>query len=174
VADGSFREDLYYRLNVVHFSLPPLRARAGDLPLLLHAFLEEFAVTARRRAPEVTPDAWTILERHSWPGNVRELRNAAQRLVVLDTDGRITAADLDGALHSISRPRENEPARWTSSYSEAQEKALRDFRAEYVRRLLELHGGNVSHAAVAAGMSRRTLHRWLAELNNATPPEPSA
>jgi DNA-binding NtrC family response regulator len=120
----------------------------------------------------VTAEAWAILERHSWPGNVRELRNAAQRLVVLDNDGRITAEDLDGALHHIVRPRENEEARWPSSYSEAQDKALRDFRAEYVRRLLELHDGNVSHAAVGAGVSRRTLHRWLAELNGAAPKEP--
>ncbi|HEY5491115.1 MAG TPA: sigma-54 dependent transcriptional regulator [Gemmatimonadaceae bacterium] len=172
VADGSFRGDLYYRLNVVHFSLPPLRAREGDLPLLMNAFLEEFAVTARRRAPEVTPEAWAILERHSWPGNVRELRNAAQRLVVLDNDGRITAEDLDGALHHIVRPHEDEPAHWSSNYSEAQDRALREFRAEYVRRLLEMHDGNVSRAAVGAGVSRRTLHRWLAELNGSSPKEP--
>jgi len=172
VADGSFRGDLYYRLNVVHFSLPPLRAREGDVALLMNAFLEEFAVTARRRAPEVTPEAWAILERHSWPGNVRELRNAAQRLVVLDNDGRITAEDLDGALHHIVRPHEDEPARWSSNYSEAQDRALREFRAEYVRRLLEMHDGNVSRAAVGAGVSRRTLHRWIAELNGVSPKEP--
>ena len=174
VADGSFRGDLYYRLNVVHFNLPPLRAREGDLPLLLHAFLEEFACTARRRVPTVTPDAWAILERHTWPGNVRELRNAAQRLVVLDDDGRITAEDLDGALHHIMRAPESESAQWPSSYSEAQDEALRDFRGAYVRRLLDAHGGNVSHAAVAAGVSRRTMHRWLADLNGPAAKEPAS
>lgn len=171
VADGSFRQDLYYRLNVVHFLLPPLRARAGDIPLLMNAFLSEFATTARRRPPEVTAEAWAILERHTWPGNVRELRNTAQRLVVLDTDGRITADDLSGALKlGVEAPQEN-PAAWPVEYAQAQDEALRKFRATYVKRLLEVHGGNVSRAAESAGVSRRTLHRWLAELNASAPKE---
>jgi DNA-binding NtrC family response regulator len=173
VADGSFREDLYYRLNVVPFSLPPLRARDGDVPLLLNVFLDEFASAARRRAPQVTAEAWAVLRRHTWPGNVRELRNAAQRLVVLDDDGRITAEDLGGALQHLTRPREDEPAQWPVTYPEAQDRALRDFRATYVRRLLEMHDGNVSRAAVTAGVSRRTLHRWLAELDAAVAKEHS-
>jgi DNA-binding NtrC family response regulator len=173
VAAGRFREDLYYRLNVVHFTLPPLRARQGDVRILMTAFLEEFAVTARRWPPEVTAEVWTILEQHPWPGNVRELRNTAQRLVVLDNDGRITPEDLDDALQPRVKLREGEPASWPLSYSEAQDKALRDFRAAYVGRLLEVNGGNVSRAAVAAGVSRRTLHRWLAELNGAVAKEES-
>jgi two-component system NtrC family response regulator len=173
VAAGRFREDLYYRLNVVHFSMPPLRARNGDVRILMTAFLEEFAVTARRRPPEVTAEVWTILERHPWPGNVRELRNTAQRLVVLDNDGRITPEDLDDALQARVKLRESEPASWPLSYSEAQDKALRDFRTAYVGRLLEVNGGNVSRAALAAGVSRRTLHRWLAELNGAVTREES-
>jgi len=173
VAAGLFREDLYYRLNVVHFNLPPLRTRHGDVRILMTAFLEEFAVTARRRPPEVTAEVWTILEQHPWPGNVRELRNTAQRLVVLDNDGRITAEDLDDALQPRIKLRSGEPASWPLSYSEAQDKALRDFRAAYVGRLLEVNGGNVSRAAVAAGVSRRTLHRWLAELNGAVAKEES-
>jgi DNA-binding NtrC family response regulator len=173
VAAGRFREDLYYRLNVVHFSLPPLRTRNGDVRILMTAFLEEFAVTARRRPPDVTAEVWTILERHPWPGNVRELRNTAQRLVVLDNDGRITPEDLDDALQARVKLRESEPASWPLSYSEAQDKALRDFRTAYVGRLLEVNGGNVSRAALAAGVSRRTLHRWLAELNGAVTREES-
>jgi DNA-binding NtrC family response regulator len=167
VAAGRFREDLYYRLNVVHISLPPLRARHGDVRILMTAFLEEFAVTARRHSPEVTEEVWAILERHLWPGNVRELRNTAQRLVVLDNDGRITPEDLDDALQPRVKQREGELASWPLSYSEAQDKALREFRAAYVGRLLEVNGGNVSRAAIAAGVSRRTLHRWLADLNGA-------
>ena len=113
----------------------------------------------------MTPEAWSILEQHTWPGNVRELRNAAQRLVVLDADGRITAEDLSGVLgRGIVAPRED-AASWPTTYSGAQDKALREFRATYVKRLLELHGGTVSRAATTAGVSRRTLHRWLAELN---------
>ena len=173
VAAGRFREDLYYRLNVVHFDLPPLRARLGDVRILMTAFLEEFACTARRRPPEVAAAVWTILEQHPWPGNIRELRNTAQRLVVLDSDGRITPEDLDDALQPRLKPREGEPADWPLAYSEAQDKALRDFRAAYVGRLLEVNGGNVSRAAVAAGVSRRTLHRWMAELSGAVAREES-
>jgi DNA-binding NtrC family response regulator len=168
VSEGTFREDLFYRLNVVHLHLPPLRGRTGDLPLLMNAFVEEFASAAHRRAPQVMPDAWVALERHSWPGNVRELRNAAQRLVVLDDDGRITADDLTSVLHHAVGKRADEAAEWPVDYAAAQERALNEFRAEYVTRLLERHGGNVSRAAIAAGVSRRTLHRWLAELKPAT------
>lgn len=114
------------------------------------------------------PDAWATLERHGWPGNVRELRNAAQRLVVLDDDGRITADDIRSALHYAIQKQSAESAPWPVDYAAAQERALREFRAEYVTRLLELHGGNVSRAAEAAHVSRRTLHRWLAELRPAT------
>ena len=171
VADGSFRQDLYYRLKVVHFDLPPLRAREGDIPILMNAFLREFATTAGRQPPEVTPDAWAILERYTWPGNVRELRNTAQRLVVLDTDGRITAEDLGGALQHEFVKSQQDPAQLPLEYSHAQAEALREFRATYVRRLLELTGGNVTRAAATAGVSRRTLHRWLAELNQGAPKE---
>ncbi|MBI3567069.1 MAG: sigma-54-dependent Fis family transcriptional regulator [Gemmatimonadetes bacterium] len=166
VASGSFRQDLYYRLNVVHFHLPPLRAREGDIPLLMNASLHEFATTARRRAPEVTPEAWAILERHTWPGNVRELRNTAQRLVVLDTDGRITPEDLGGALRRcVDEAPDVVAAARPVAYAEALEEALNEFRRAYVTRLLETHGGNVSRAAATAGVSRRTLHRWLAALH---------
>jgi DNA-binding NtrC family response regulator len=173
VEAGRFREDLYYRLNVVHFTLPPLRERHGDVQILMTAFLEEFALTAHRPRPEVTAEVWSILERHPWPGNVRELRNTAQRLVVLDNDGRITPEDLDDAFQPPLRVRDGEPAKLPLSYSEAQDKAVRDVRAAYVGRLLEVNGGNVSRAAVAAGVSRRTLHRWMAELNGAAATEES-
>jgi len=167
VAQGEFREDLFYRLNVVHLNLPPLRGRAGDLPILMNAFIEEFAGALHRRTPHVMPDAWAALERHAWPGNVRELRNAAQRLVVLDDDGRITANDLDSALHRMAGQRPSEGTQPPVDYAAAHQRALQEFRAEYVTRLLELHGGNVSRAAAAAQVSRRTFHRWLAELKPA-------
>jgi DNA-binding NtrC family response regulator len=96
---------------------------------------------------------------------VRELRNTAQRLVVLDDDGLVTPEDLSDALQPQIKSRDVQPESWPVVYSEAQDRALRNFRAAYVRGLLEVHGGNVSRAAVAAGVSRRTLHRWLAELN---------
>ncbi|MBA4070324.1 MAG: hypothetical protein C0497_00565 [Gemmatimonas sp.] len=171
VAAGRFRQDLFYRLKVVHFVLPPLRARQGDVPLLMNAFLGEFAAALRRRPPEVMPEAWAILERHSWPGNVRELRNTAQQLVVLDSDGRITREDLGDAFTRDLETQRPEPAPLPLTYAQAQLQALRAFRSTYVKRLLELHGGNVTRAATSAGVSRRTLHRWLSELNTDTPRE---
>ncbi|MCR4342117.1 MAG: sigma-54 dependent transcriptional regulator [Gemmatimonadaceae bacterium] len=173
VADGSFREDLFYRLNVVHFALPPLRARAGDVPVLMNAFLEEFAAKAHRPPPRVTAEAWTVLERHTWPGNARELRNVAQRLVVLDDDGSISVEDLGGVLRYGVSPSEAKSAVWPTSYAEAQDQARRIFHAAYVTQLLGQHGGNISRAAAAAGVSRRSFHRWLADMNAADPEEQS-
>jgi DNA-binding NtrC family response regulator len=166
IARGDFREDLYYRLNVVQLVVPPLRARNGDLPLLLGAMLTEFANRNGKPVPSVTPEAMEVLARHRWPGNVRELRNLAQRLVVLDDDGRITIADLPPSL------RKEPAAGWTPAngavwqpepYEHAQEVALREFRSDYVRRMLEAHHGNVTRAASTAGVSRRTFHRWIAD-----------
>ena len=169
VAAGRFRDDLFYRLNVVELRLPTLRERTGDIPILLNAFLEEFGFSAQRPAPHVTPESLAILESYSWPGNVRELRNAAQRLVVLDNKGRIEPEDLGNVLQPRTMQPESDATSWPVAYTDAEEKALRDFRAQYVRRLLEVHGGNVSRAAIGAGVSRRTLHRWLAEINGMMP-----
>lgn len=165
LAAGTFRQDLYYRLNVVHFHMPPLRAREGDVGLLAQIFLIRFAQSLGREAPRVSPAVWEALEQYAWPGNVRELKNLAQRLIVLDEDGRITLADLPLAMRGD----------WTAAhgstddetvpdYETARADALRAFKGSYLRRLLAAHGGNVSRAARAAGVSRRTVHRWLAEV----------
>jgi two-component system, NtrC family, response regulator HydG len=90
VAEKSFREDLYYRLNVVHIEVPPLRDRREDIPVLLNHFLHNFADTYQARVPEVVPEATKYLVDYQWPGNVRELRNVAERLVLRTRDGRIT------------------------------------------------------------------------------------
>ena len=163
VANGDFRQDLYYRLNVVELTIPPLRERKGDIRLLLSAFLSEFAELQGATPPAVAPDAMRILERHPWPGNVRELRNLAHRLVILDTAGVITVADLPPAVCTWSDLSESvsEPA--SLPYSEAREEVLAAFRTSYCRQLLNQTDGNVTKAASAAGVSRRTFHRWLAE-----------
>lgn len=166
---GDFREDLYYRLNVVELQLPALRNRAGDIPLLIGHFFEEFAASTGKDIPEVSPEAWKILERYRWPGNIRQLRNVAHRLVVLDEDGLITAADLPGEIQST----EDEPSRGLEvgdtppqlDYEAAREEATLSFRTAYLRRLLAAHDGNVSQAARTAGVHRRTLYRWMAEVD---------
>ena len=170
VASGEFREDLYYRLNVVHLEIPPLRERPGDVALLLHSFLDHFARTMDRPVPHVSPEAWGVLEAHRWPGNVRELRNLAHRLVVMDDDQRITLADLPPTIREWSDGEEGpvvESVADLRPWGEARDAALLQFQGRYVRRLLAAHEGNVSKAARAAGVSRRTVHRWLAELGDA-------
>ncbi|MGE0439618.1 MAG: sigma-54-dependent transcriptional regulator [Gemmatimonadales bacterium] len=168
---GRFRSDLYFRLNVVELRLPPLRARLGDVPILLNHFLGEFARTAGREPPRVSPEALVALEEYHWPGNIRELRNTAQRLVVLDDDGRITTADLPDSIRGwpagADGPRRGPPL----AYEAAREAAQIDFLRGYVRQLLDHHGGNISRAAAAAGVSRRTLHRWIADVGDSVTPE---
>ena len=171
VADGRFREDLFYRLNVVHFELPPLRSRAGDIPILMNAFLEEFALAAHHQPPTVVPAAWAVLERYAWPGNVRELRNVAQRLVVLDDDGQIDDDDLGSALRQLGSPGDSLSPAGPTTYASAQDRAMRQFRRAYVAQMLAAHGGNVSRAAKASGVSRRTFHRWIADTHQTKPGE---
>ncbi|MFQ6046989.1 MAG: sigma-54-dependent transcriptional regulator [Gemmatimonadales bacterium] len=167
VASGRIREDLYYRLDVVRFHVPPLRERRSDVPLLLQTFLQQVATAMNRQPPRVSPDAWDVLLNHDWPGNVRELRNVAQRLLVMNEDGWVKIADLPEAMRAPATPRPRGSSK-ALPYAEASAAALRSFRADYVRSLLAEHNGNVSQAARAAGVSRRTVHRWIAELNGPT------
>src|SRR5258708_29997817 len=105
VKDKSFREDLYYRLNVIHLRIPPLRERMDDLPALLAVFLRQFAQAYGMPVPQVSAAALETLLRHSWPGNVRELKNAAERLGVRARPGCIEPANLPAApLRAGPRP----------------------------------------------------------------------
>jgi two-component system response regulator PilR (NtrC family) len=99
VAEGEFREDLYYRLDVIPIQLPPLRMRAGDIPLLAQHFLERFAKTSGKPAPVLTPEAVRALVEHEWRGNVRELENLIERVVAIGSGPTVTAEDLGGWLH---------------------------------------------------------------------------
>ena len=173
VADGSFREDLFYRLNVVHFDLPPLRSRAGDVPILMNAFLEEFALAAHRLPPKVTPAAWAILERYAWPGNVRELRNVAQRLVVLDDDGRISEHDLGGALRQAASPGDSMAPAGTTTYANAQDQPC-DSSARRTSRRCSRDTRKRLARGPPAGVSRRTFHRWIADAPVMAPDQESA
>lgn len=99
VADGSFREDLYYRLDVIPIRLPPLRMRTGDIPLLVNHFLERFAKESGKPKPVLNSDALHVLLGHEWRGNVRELENLIERVVAFSMDGPVTDADVRGWLH---------------------------------------------------------------------------
>lgn len=165
VAEGNFREDLYYRLNVVNLELPTLRERIEDLPLLSGVFLREAAIAAGRDLPNINPDAWNALERYHWPGNIRQLRNVMHRIVALDDDGQVSVADLPREMRN-GRVYDATPAVSSAAtlvYEEARDLAMADFMRAYLDRLLDAHGGNISIASRTAGVSRRTVHRWLAE-----------
>jgi DNA-binding NtrC family response regulator len=172
VEEGAFRKDLFYRLNVVQLTVPPLRARAGDVVLLVQRFLDEFASAAGQKAPTVAPQVWETLNAYEWPGNVRQLRNLVEQIVALDEDSQVTLSDLPPQIRfgtvaqASGEPETNSFLQ--SSYADAREAAIRKFRTTYVRELLQVHQGNVSRAARAAGVSRRTLHRWLAEIEGGT------
>jgi two-component system nitrogen regulation response regulator NtrX len=153
IREGRFREDLYFRLNVIPLAVPPLRDRDNDIILLARHFLRQFAADTGRRPKNLTPDAVDALRAYSWPGNVRELRNLAERLTILVPHDGISAADLDLA------PAGEDHALFRSGVS------LRDAREEFERRLivrrLRENGGNVSKTADSLGVERSNLYRKL-------------
>jgi two-component system response regulator PilR (NtrC family) len=102
VAEGSFREDLYYRLDVIPIRLPPLRMRTGDIPLLVNHFLERFSKEGGKPKPVINPEAMHVLFEHEWRGNVRELENLIERVVAFSTEGQVTDAEVRGWLHRPS------------------------------------------------------------------------
>ncbi|HET8722487.1 MAG TPA: sigma-54 dependent transcriptional regulator [Nitrospira sp.] len=108
VADGSFREDLYYRLDVIPIRLPPLRLRAGDIPLLVAHFLEKFAKESGKTAPTIAPEAMHVLLGHEWRGNVRELENLIERVVAFSTGASVNDSDIRGWLHHAVTPQQSQ------------------------------------------------------------------
>ena len=154
---GEFREDLFYRMNVVTVHLPPLRERGEDISLLLHHFLRYFAEENGFDVPVLNRDALEVLEKYSWPGNVRELRNFCENLVVLKRGLEITPYDLDVRFSTNDPSHKSliETSTGTSHLSvEENEKRL-------LRNALLQSGGNRTKAAELMGISRRTLHRKL-------------
>ncbi len=154
---GEFREDLFYRMNVVTVHLPPLRERGDDISLLLHHFLKHFAQENGFDIPLLSPDAMSILEKYSWPGNVRELRNFCENLVVLKRGLEVTPYDLDIRFSS------NDTKEINSSKMplEVLHLSVQENEKRLLRNALVQSGGNRTRAAELMGISRRTLHRKL-------------
>jgi len=157
IAAGKFREDLYYRLNVVGLIVPPLRERREDIPLLVQHFLETFAQRNRKPIKGVTPHAMDGLIRRSWPGNVRELMNAVERAVVLARTDYLPAEDF-ALVPPEEAPREGLAP---SPAATAENLALDEIEKATILRALESAGGNKSEAARRLGITRRTLHKKL-------------
>jgi two-component system nitrogen regulation response regulator NtrX len=154
VAQGKFREDLYYRLSVVPIRVPALRERPQDIPAMAEYFLQDFCVRNGFRAKSFDPEVWDAFQEYSWPGNARELRNVVERMAILSHGDVLngTAVPLELKLQRESGPR--------SSVQEARESAER----EHVLRALEESGWNVSSAARALGMERTNLHKRIRAL----------
>jgi two-component system NtrC family response regulator len=151
VADGKFREDLYFRLAVVVLVLPPLRDRGDDVGLLAADFLQRYAVRNGKTGLAFTPETLRVINRHSWPGNVRELQNRVQRAVIMADGRRVTAADLE--LNGL------EPLPF-STLREARE----EVEKELVERALRRHGGKITSAALELGISRPTFYELMEKL----------
>jgi two-component system response regulator AtoC len=162
VSDGQFREDLFYRLYVVVITIPPLRDRPTDIPLLIHHFIQDLARENGKTIQSISPEAVEWLTRYPWPGNVRELRNVVERMVVLARGDKLTVRDLPAGLRdALVHP---DTARRPSEMS------LEDAEKQMIIQALKAHRGNRSKAAQQLGISRRTLHRKLNEYGLREPP----
>lgn len=164
VAEGKFRDDLFFRLNVVRIELPPLRVRKGDIPLLVRSFLVEAAAENGKETREITGEAMGALIAYDWPGNVRELRAAVEHGVVMASGPKVTLRNLP---QSVRNPREVERSRDTASVrggGVADYLNLQESKKRLILSALEACKGNRTRAAERLGISRRTLHRKLKEL----------
>jgi two-component system, NtrC family, nitrogen regulation response regulator NtrX len=158
ISKGNFREDLFYRLNVIPFYVPPLRERKEDIPMLARYFLKEFSATYGRRPREITDDAIDALMRYSWPGNVRELRNVMERIVIMNP----TAYKLDRKHLPplVYRDGSRRPAGDASTLHQARAAYERD----YILKKLDENHGNVSRTAEVLGLERSHLYRKMKSL----------
>jgi len=159
LADGKFREELYYRLNVFHIEMPPLRDRREDIPLLANWFREKFARQYEKRVTGFAPDAQMNLLHYGYPGNVRELENIVERAVLLTEEDEITAVDLPLEVRRPGIPLLGKGVAFP--YSEGL--TLAQLEAEHIRRVLVHTAGNTTKAAKSLGISRSTLWRKMKE-----------
>ncbi len=182
VSRGEFREDLYHRLNVIQVWLPPLRERDGDIPLLANHFLQIHAERLGKPGLQLTPRALKALEAYRWPGNVRELQNAMEYAASITEQARIGVAELPRAVQEALGPDvatgdEDIPARVSAGtveeariyhdlpYKEAKRRWLAVFERAYFTELLRRHDYNISHAARAAKIDRKSIQRFLKRSN---------
>ncbi len=163
VPAGRFREDLYYRLNVVEIQLPPLRERLEDLPTLAERFLSQVAKRLGRERKQLGEAAIGRLARHTWRGNVRELRNVLEQAAVLCAGPTIEVSDL--RLDDPETPLAPDAAvAFTLSFRDAKRETVEDFERAYLTRALREHNGNVSRTAEAIGMVRQSLQQKIRDL----------
>jgi len=163
VEAGTFRRDLFFRLDVVTLTMPPLRKRKEDIPLLVQAMLREFSEKHGKPVRELTPDAMEILMRYDWPGNVRELRNTIERMVVLARDTRLTVRDIPAAIRNAVNGGSGGDG---IAGGGPTIRPLEETEKQIILAALKKFGGNKTLTARELGISRRTLHRKLKEYAN--------
>lgn len=156
VESGEFREDLYYRLNVVEIKVPPLREHPQDIPALLEAYTNFYAVENGLERAKITPAALALLQRYPWPGNIRQLRNFCENLAVMHAGQEILEGDLD---EKFIRPEEPAEGGGQKTYSK------KENELKLIEEALASAGGNKTKAAQMLGISRRTLHRKIHDIN---------
>lgn len=156
VKDGKFREDLFYRLNVVALRIPPLRERTDDIPLLAQHFLEKYARKNRKKVKGFSPLAMDMLLKYAWPGNVRELENTIERAVILLPDEHITEKELPSNITEHFAGEGDSP-----TPPAAANRPLEEIEREAILATLEDSGGNKSETARRLGINRKTLHKKL-------------
>jgi two-component system nitrogen regulation response regulator NtrX len=170
IARGNFREDLYYRLNVVPFVVPPLRDRKEDIPLLAQHFLKEFSLSHGKTHRSLTPEGLDVLKSYSWPGNVRELKNLIERVIILTSEAEsaspITAADLlshlqDEALTARVVSDESDILDTDDLQSKNLKDARHEFEKEFILKTLKEQDWNISRTAQILGIERSHLHRKI-------------
>ena len=180
---GRFRDDLYYRLNVVPIYLPPLRERRDDIPALARFFLERYCEENRRETPPIAADVLRRLQDHDWPGNVRELENYVERAVVLSHDGQVNfdalipnasgdrrlmsaksrrTADAAGQIQALVR---NALQNTPETNGDLHAKLMGDLERELIEQVMKQTNGVLVKAAARLGINRNTLHKKLGEFN---------
>jgi two-component system nitrogen regulation response regulator NtrX len=161
IAEGRFREDLYYRLNVVPVTIPPLSDRREDIPALVQHFIAHYASERRVPTPEIAPDAMVALQSYDWPGNVRQLRNVVERTIILAPGDRIGRIDIDLLPAEVLGDQGDMGAGGTAIMGSPLREARETFEREYLRVQIRRFSGNISRTASFIGMERSALHRKL-------------
>ncbi|MCM2277272.1 MAG: sigma-54 dependent transcriptional regulator [Oligoflexia bacterium] len=161
VKEGSFREDLFYRLNVVNLTIPPLRERLGDVTLLSNHFMQAYSGRNGKQLAGFSTEALAMLESHAWPGNVRELENAIERAVITAKGSQVTAQDIAVERRQTDLLGAAAPARQDLGWAPG--RTLDDIERSVIIEALQYHQGNRTHTARALGISIRTLRNKLAD-----------
>ncbi len=164
IAERRFREDLYYRLNVVPVQIPSLSERRGDIPMLVNHFFARFATTQGVQPPAISDDAMAILQSYDWPGNVRQLRNVIERTLILAPRERLKRIEADMLPGEITQEDNGDGAGIAAMMGIPLREAREQFEREYLRIQIRRFSGNISRTANFIGMERSALHRKLKSL----------